>query len=131
MMAGAEACAPSRYDFGPQVHPGAGATFRLWAPAQRAVLLRIAGRGAGRRMRAHAGGWHELDAADAQPGDRYAFELDDGRVVPDPASRFQPDDVHGWSELVQLPQSALPWNGRAWEEVVLYELHVGAFTPAG
>jgi malto-oligosyltrehalose trehalohydrolase len=54
--------------------------------------------------------------------------------VPDPASRYQPDDVHGPSVIVD-PRSyawqARAWRGRPWHEAVLYELHVGAFTPEG
>ncbi len=132
-MAAAEHGAESgaqRFTFGPRLLAGGGATFRLWAPAHREVLLRLSS-GQGRRMRALGEGWHELTAPDARAGDRYAFELADGCVVPDPASRYQPDDVHGWSELTDPAHRFHPWSGRAWEEFVLYELHVGAFTPAG
>jgi maltooligosyltrehalose trehalohydrolase len=54
--------------------------------------------------------------------------------VPDPASRFQPDDVHGPSEVWD-PQAYRwansRWRGRPWREAVIYELHIGAFTPQG
>jgi maltooligosyltrehalose trehalohydrolase len=85
-------------------------------------------------MEAHADGWFELDTADAQAGSRYSFGLDDGKAVPDPVSRFQPEDVHGPSEVVdptayrwQNPD----WRGRPWHETVLYELHVGTFSEEG
>ena len=46
------------------------------------------------------GGWFELSVGDAAPGDRYKYLIDDATEVPDPASRFQPADVHGPSEIV-------------------------------
>jgi maltooligosyltrehalose trehalohydrolase len=62
------------------------------------------------------------------------FQLPDGTKVPDPASRYQPEDVHGPSEVID--PSAYPWTdgawaGRPWHEAVVYELHAGAFTAAG
>ena len=72
--------------------------------------------------------------AQARPGSRYGYRIDGNLVVPDPASRFQPDDVHGLS-LVIDPQSYewsdTAWRGRPWEETVLYEVHVGTATPEG
>ena len=62
------------------------------------------------------------------------FELPNGQRVADPVSRFQPEDVSGPSEVI-APGSFLwkdtDWGGRAWDEAVLYELHIGAFTPEG
>jgi maltooligosyltrehalose trehalohydrolase len=60
--------------------------------------------------------------------------LTDGTHVPDPASRFQPFDVHGPSEVIEPADfvwSDLTWKGRVWTEAVIYELHVGTFTAAG
>lgn len=68
------------------------------------------------------------------PGDRYRYRLPDGLEVPDPASRRQPDGVHGASEIVDphaYAWKATNWRGRPWETFVIYELHVGAFTPEG
>ena len=67
-------------------------------------------------------------------GSRYRFQIDGGLLVPDPASRANPDDVHGASRVVD--PLAFDWNdghwrGRPWEEAVVYELHVGTFTPQG
>ena len=102
------------------------ARFRLWAPAQRRVRLAIDGAPA-QPMHARAGGWHELEAA-AAPGARYGYRLEDGTTVPDPASRFQPDDVHGPSAVVD-PRAYRwrhdDWRGRPWRETVLYEVHAG------
>ena len=65
--------------------------------------------------------------AQAAPGARYRFRLDDGLTVPDPASRAQSGGVHGWSVLVDpesYPWRNPDWRGRPWEETVLQELHV-------
>ena len=80
------------------------------------------------------GGWFELITDAAKSGSQYHFRIDSEREVPDPASRFQPRDVHGPSEVIDplaFEWRDLAWRGRRWEEAVIYELHVGAFTPAG
>jgi malto-oligosyltrehalose trehalohydrolase len=79
-------------------------------------------------------GWHELVTDRAGTGTRYQFRLPNGLWVPDPASRFQPEDVHGASEVIDPRAYAWRdqgWAGRRWEEAVIYELHIGAFTPEG
>jgi malto-oligosyltrehalose trehalohydrolase len=120
-----------QYRFGAQPASQGGVRFRVWAPAHAGVKLEL--RGECRDMRALVGGWHECVLADAAVGDRYRFVLPDGRRLPDPASRRQPEDVHGASEVVDPASFAwqVAWSGRRWEEVVLYELHVGTFTRAG
>jgi malto-oligosyltrehalose trehalohydrolase len=85
-------------------------------------------------MRAEGGGWHVLRTDAAAPGSRYRFVLPDGLHVPDPASRFQPEDVHGPSEVIDPAAhrwSDAAWRGRPWAEAVVYELHIGTFTPEG
>jgi maltooligosyltrehalose trehalohydrolase len=67
-------------------------------------------------------------------GDRYSFSLDGGPLRPDPASRFQPESVHGPSEIVD--PAAFAWTDAGWRgcsarELILYELHVGTFSPEG
>ena len=110
-----------------------GTRFRLWAPAHTEIDLAIEGR-APLPMEDIGNGWRERVVRDADPGTLYRFRLPDGLLVPDPASRFQPQDVHGPSEVVD-PTEYLwrdeTWAGRPWHETVLYELHVGAFTPEG
>jgi maltooligosyltrehalose trehalohydrolase len=79
-------------------------------------------------------GWHELLTDRAKVGGFYRFVLPDERRVPDPASRFQPRDVEGPSELVDLSTwvwTDSGWAGKAWHDAVLYELHVGTFTREG
>ncbi len=79
-------------------------------------------------------GWHELAVDDAGPGTQYRFVMPDGFRVPDPASRYAPFGVHGPSELIDPDAYQWhdePWKGRPWNEAVLYELHIGAFTSEG
>ena len=101
--------------------------FRLWAPAQRTVAVEIDG-AATVPMARGRDGWFESEAP-CGAGTRYRFELDDGRRVPDPASRGQAGDVHDPSLVID--PSAYRWKharwaGRPWATTVFYELHVGA-----
>jgi 1,4-alpha-glucan branching enzyme len=60
--------------------------------------------------------------------------LPDGTRVPDPASRYQPEDVHGSSEVMDSKSYTwgdFEWRGRPWSQAVIYELHVGTFTEEG
>jgi maltooligosyltrehalose trehalohydrolase len=122
--------------FGAEYDAGHGTRFRLWAPAARSVLVELAQDGAPRNvpLAARDDGWFEAIVADARPGARYAFRIDGRDPVPDPASRANPDDVHGASAVVD-PQGYAwqdgAWRGRPWSDAVLYELHVGTFTPGG
>jgi maltooligosyltrehalose trehalohydrolase len=106
--------------------------FRFWAPAQSRVSVMIDGQT--HEMDQLDDGWHQHVAHGGRAGLRYSYILEDGTQVPDPASRFQPDDAHGASEVVDPRGYAwtdADWRGRAWEECVIYELHIGTFTPAG
>lgn len=80
-----------------------------------------------------AEGWYHL-VKEVSVGTRYQYRINKDLLVPDPASRSQPDDAHGASVVVD-PKSykwrTASWSGRPWEETVLYELHVGTFTPEG
>jgi maltooligosyltrehalose trehalohydrolase len=123
----------SRLAVGAQCMPGEGVRFRAFAPGVAHLSVRIAGRGDKRPMTPAGDGWWDRIAPDARAGDQYCLVLEEGTEVPDPASRFQPHDVHGCSEVTN-PDSYIwrqPWTGRAWEEIVLYELHIGTFTPEG
>lgn len=84
-------------------------------------------------MRDEGDGWFAAEVP-AAAGERYAFLVDDGPAVPDPASRFQPEGPAGPSEVIDPSDFAwddAAWRGRPWEEAVVYEVHVGAFTAAG
>ncbi len=121
--------------FGATLLPEGGVRFRLWAPGAANVTLRIEnGNGGELPLARQADGWFEAVAAKAGAGTRYHYLIDGGAAVPDPASRFQPDDVHGASEVIDpgaYRWRAADWRGRPWHETVLYELHVGTFTPNG
>src|SRR5262245_14150785 len=122
-----------RMPFGAEVQAGGGARFRLWAPALAALTLRLDGL-PDRAMTAVGDGWFETVVMEASAGTRYVYALPDGGTVPDPASRRQPDDVHGPSEIVDpaaFVWTDTAWRGRPFEDAVFYELHVGTFTPAG
>lgn len=117
--------------FGPLIS-GKNTTFRLWAPLKEEVLLKLDGREVS-KMQRDTDGWHHLEVAHAGPGTRYSFILPDGMEVPDPASRFQPEDVHGPSEVIDPDHNwwSNGWVGRPWEEIVIYQLHVGTLSPEG
>jgi len=73
-------------------------------------------------------------ATEAAPGARYRYRVDGGQEFPDPASRYQPEDVHGPSVVIDpaaFDWQDVDWKGFPWRETVLYELHVGTFSPEG
>jgi malto-oligosyltrehalose trehalohydrolase len=110
--------------------------FSLWAPGARQVDVRLFSDKSERLlpMEAKAEGWFSQLVPGACAGQRYMYVIDGDRSVPDPASRHQPDGVHGPSEVVDpagFEWSDGEWHGRPWEEAIFYELHVGAFTPEG
>jgi maltooligosyltrehalose trehalohydrolase len=117
--------------FGAQIVPG-GVRFRLWAPAANTVDLFFENRN--KPMEKAADGWFQLIESSASAGTLYRYRINGGQLVPDPASRFQPQDAEGPSEVIDAGAFAwddLEWKGRPWEEAVIYELHVGSFTPGG
>jgi len=85
-------------------------------------------------MERHADGLHTVTVPGVQPGSRYFYLLDDERTRPDPVSRFQPEGVHGPSEVVSpgaFPWTDQDWKGRVLQDLILYELHLGTFTLDG
>ncbi|MGA8619913.1 MAG: malto-oligosyltrehalose trehalohydrolase [Candidatus Sulfotelmatobacter sp.] len=122
--------------FGAECLEDGGVRFRLWAPAARQIELCPADGNASTRFQLERRdkGWFELVTDAAGPGTWYRFRVNGAQEVPDPASRFQPHDVHGPSEVINPADFEWQdgaWRGRRWEEAVIYELHVGAFTPFG
>ena len=108
-------------------------TFSVWAPKAETVQVML---GDERRPMVPApGGWWVLAVHDAGPGTDYAFAINGGPPLPDPRSPFQPEGPHGRSRVVD--HSAFPWTDQAWTGPVplgagvVYELHVGTFTPEG
>jgi malto-oligosyltrehalose trehalohydrolase len=118
--------------FGAALTPG-GVRFAIWAPSAEDALVEVDGRRVP-MQRGAQGFFHCFDAR-AAPGSRYAFRFDGSDlVVPDPASRFNPDGVHGASEVVDAGAYEWRdggWHGRPFHDAVVYELHVGTFTPQG
>jgi maltooligosyltrehalose trehalohydrolase len=109
-----------------------GVRFSLWAPTAREVELVLDGEA--RPMPEAGSGWRRLVAPEARAGSRYRYRIDGKLAVPDPASRFQPEDVAGPSLVVEpraYEWSDEAWTGRPWEETVIYEVHVGTATPEG
>ncbi|WP_165491696.1 malto-oligosyltrehalose trehalohydrolase [Egibacter rhizosphaerae] len=116
------------------MHDDGTTTFDLWAPRPRSVAVQVGDtEPVPLEQRAH--GWWRARVP-ARTGDRYGFRLDGGELLPDPASRRQPDGVHGPSALFDV--SALAWSPEEarWRSAplagaVIYELHIGTFTPGG
>lgn len=128
-----------------------GTRFGLWAPQAEAVDLLleqpedtpdgspVPGKVTTLGMEPTGGGWFSCMVPDATEGIYYRFRPHGpknplGLAVPDPASRFQPFGVHALSEVIDPDRYSWgdgAWVGRPWEETILYELHVGAFTPEG
>ena len=107
-------------------------TFRVWAPFAEEVVLDLAGRGVA--MVEEDRGWWGADVADADAGSEYGYRIDGSGPLPDPRSMSQPDGPHGLSRLVD--HGSFPWTDGGWRglhlpSAVLYELHVGTFSPEG
>ena len=108
--------------------------FRVWAPACQRVEVCLLGPAARRvPLVADLAGYHAGIFEDVPPGTDYLYRLDDRVERPDPASRWQPQGVHGPSRVLDptFPWSDSAWRGLPLRDYVLYELHVGAFTREG
>lgn len=116
---------------GAQVTPY-GIVFNLWAPTAKSVEL-IEDKNQPKRMPRDKDGWYRCLSSTAHVGTRYQFRIDGDLIVPDPASRFQPDDVAEPSEVIDLSalRDTILYPGRPWAEAVIYELHVGTFSKEG
>jgi len=120
----------------PGAFPGGdGTLFCVWAPAARAVTLKISAPAPRDLIMKKAGnGYWETFAKKTGQGALYKYSVDGGEPRPDPASRSQPLGVHGPSEVTD--QAAFYWRDDAWkgvplEKLIIYELHPGAFSPGG
>jgi maltooligosyltrehalose trehalohydrolase len=109
--------------------------FRVWAPdhAEISVVFEK-GEVSSYPLQRHADGTHGGLVPGLRPGARYKYQLPDGRALPDPASRFQPHGVHGPSQVIDPQEFSWTdsgWSGRPLTDLIIYELHVGAFSQAG
>ena len=124
---------PSR-PLGADVRADGTTSFVVWAPAVPGIRLRLHGDTERTTdMERDDTGYHTALVSAAPAGTRYSLVLPDGSSLPDPASRLQPEGVHGPSEVVA---AAFEWRTNEWRQpdlrdLVIYELHVGTFTPEG
>ena len=107
-------------------------TFRVWAPAARRAEVELAAER--QSLIPQLGGWWTAAVADAAPATDYRFVLDGGSPVPDPRSPSQPQGVHGPSRTVD--HRAFEWSDTGWQPpplaaAIIYELHMGTFSPMG
>ncbi|HEY4065008.1 MAG TPA: malto-oligosyltrehalose trehalohydrolase [Puia sp.] len=111
--------------------------FSVWAPEKKTMTLHLTGpRDAGRDivMQKDPAGYFHIGVEGVKAGDRYFFTPDKGKRYPDPASHYQPEGVHGPSEIVDHARYAWKdedWKGLPFADLIFYELHVGTFTPEG
>jgi maltooligosyltrehalose trehalohydrolase len=111
-----------------------GVRFRLWAPSATRVDVMIEAPAGVHRLTGEPDGYHSALVPGLAAGARYRYRLDGDATYPDPASRSQPEGVHGHSEVVD--PHAFRWTDAGWggldpAGLVIYELHVGTFTGGG
>ena len=130
-------------NFGTCIMPEGGVLFRLWAPEAGQVELCLTKRVQVTQteqtqtilpMERREEGWYVMYHQTAAAGDLYQFRINGDLLVPDPACRRQESDIHGPSVICDPDEYTwrdTEWRGRPWEEAVIYELHVGTFSPEG
>ncbi|HSU59155.1 MAG TPA: malto-oligosyltrehalose trehalohydrolase [Bryobacteraceae bacterium] len=106
--------------------------FKVWAPRARTVAVRIAD--SLHPLQPAERGWWSGDVSEAGPGTDYWFLIDGGDPIPDPRSQFQPLGINGPSRLID--HASFPWTDHNWQakplaSAIVYELHIGTFTPQG
>jgi maltooligosyltrehalose trehalohydrolase len=119
------------HPLGATIVPG-GVHFAVWAPKADRIDVEIDG--AHHSLTRGEVGVHAGIVSGAGVGTRYRFRVDGGDTFPDMRSRFQPDGVHGPSEVIDLATFAWTddgWPGLTIDDLVVYELHVGTYTEAG
>jgi maltooligosyltrehalose trehalohydrolase len=115
------------------VLPTRACSFRVWAPCAQRVEVCIDDAGRIEPATPEGLGYYAATVRDVEVGARYRYRLDGERERPDPASRLQSDGVHGPSRVVDLAHDwqDVAWRGVPLRDYVIYELHVGTFSPAG
>ena len=113
-----------------------GTRFRLWAPIAKNIAVVVEGHDAQFQLEPEDNGYFSATIEDVRVGDRYKYRPGRGESFPDPASRYQPEGPHGPSEVIdpsgyRWNATETKWPGISIDGQVLYELHVGTFTPEG
>jgi maltooligosyltrehalose trehalohydrolase len=125
-----------RLPIGAEVQSDGSTHFRVWAPDPKDLIL-VVDRSRGSRenvtLTREANGYYSASVADVTHGTRYWYQID-GDLVADPASRFQPDGPFGPSQVVD--PTGFRWRNQEWRGIsadrrVVYEMHLGTFTPEG
>lgn len=121
-----------KFPIGAEVTPD-GVHFRVWAPNSQNVSVQLNGESKTIALEPESNGYFSGLVPEARAGMLYKFQLNSG-TFPDPASRFQPEGPHGPSQIVD--PSAFRWTDSKWRGVtrdgqVIYEMHIGTFTPEG
>ncbi|MBD0370114.1 MAG: malto-oligosyltrehalose trehalohydrolase [Pyrinomonadaceae bacterium] len=122
-------------EFGARPQPDGSTRFRVWAPRAQSLSVKIFGESERTlRMERSADNLFEALAPDVGAGADYKYIIDDERERPDPVSRWQPEGVHGPSRVVdpeEFDWTDEDWKGVPLKDLIVYELHVGTFTPEG
>jgi maltooligosyltrehalose trehalohydrolase len=113
-----------------------GTYFRLWAPLAKSAVLMVENHDAPFSLIPERDGYFSAMIHHVGAGDRYKYVVNGGDPFPDPASRYQPQGPHGPSQVIdplafQWSEIEATWPGVSIHGQVLYELHVGTFTPEG
>ena len=111
-----------------------GVQFRVWAPKASSVSLRVVGESREISMNPEQKGYFTTFVNSLGAGTRYFYLLNSSQQRPDPASRSQPEGVHGPTEVID--PSEFKWEDQDWrgiplEEMIIYEIHAGTFTHEG
>ena len=110
------------------------APYRVWAPLAKQVSVNVGDESIAMERDPRIEGWWLARGRNARPGEDYTFTIDDGKDLPDPRSGWQPSGVTGPSRIVD--HRAFDWSdanfqARPLSSALIYELHVGTFTPEG
>lgn len=121
---------------GATLQPDGSVLFSVWAPRAQRVTVRLERPRSAETfaLERNAGALYQAIVRDVEPGADYKYLLDDDRERPDPVSRFRPEGVHGPTRIVD--PAAYRWSDQAWRgleahQLIIYELHIGTFTPEG
>lgn len=130
----ADAAISADFRLGASCNRSGACEFLVWAPNAKRVDVRIPDENRLFELSPQPRGYFQAELAGLKPGTRYLYMLDGEKERADPASRYQPDGVFGPSQVLDLSDfewSDEMWHGLELKDFILYELHVGTYTPAG